>query len=60
MKIKLIYKIAACFFIIFHFHPNENENIYKNISYYVLLIVFLVDFIKYLIKFYKNINKPKV
>lgn len=59
MKINFnfLYKIVLVFFVIFHFHPKETDTKFMSISYFALLFVFFLDFIKTIIDALKNNEK---
>jgi hypothetical protein len=53
-KLDFLYKIVLVFFVIFHFHPKETDTIFMSISYFLLLIVFFLDFIRIIISYFKS------
>ena len=60
-NLNFLYKIVLVFFVIFHFHPKETDTIFMSISYFLLMIVFFLDFIRIIISYFKSnkIRKDK-
>lgn len=56
---KIKYQVIGVFFLIFFFHPIEEDQVIKKIIYFILICFFLIDILKFLISSFKELKWKK-